>query len=105
MPKKSQPEQTNGAPTWDSLLDMAIELAKSASNLSQALTACNAASRVDYGNTLNKATPEPIDHAMRSRLNHTITALHDFRLSMRHALLIGVHDEDEKTKIIMGDYC
>jgi hypothetical protein len=106
MAKKSQPEQSNGPPTLDSLLEMAIELGKSANTISKALTEhVNGMSCIDHGNYRAPNVVEPMDHTMRSKITVLITALHDFRLAMRHALLIGVHDEGEKTKIIRGDYC
>lgn len=98
-------KQTNGEPTLDSLLETAINLGKSAANLSQALTE-HAASRVNHGDVgTGPATIEPLDHVMRSKLNVMITALSDFRMAMRHSMLIGEHDEREKAKITLGHYC
>ena len=91
----------------DSLLKTAIGLGKSAANLSNALTEhANAASRVNHGDVgRGPATIEPIDPIMRSKLTMIINGMNDFRMAMRHSMLIGEHDEREKAKITLGHYC
>jgi hypothetical protein len=88
----------------ESLLESATTLAKAGSAFATSLTEhLNAISRVDHGD--GSRGPTPTDHAARAKITATITALGDFRLTVRHSLLLGVHDEAEKTKIIRGDYC
>lgn len=103
MAKKSLQNE----PALETLLKNATEMGRDAGFLSQALTdQVNEMSRVHYGD-LSRGGPDvpQLDHDMRSRVTSMIAALHDFRLAMRHSLLVGQHDEREKAKIIMGDYC
>jgi hypothetical protein len=105
MPKKQIDTETAATDmSLESLLESAITLAKAAANIATSLAEhLNAVTRVDHGE--GSRGPTPTDHATRAKITATITALGDFRLAVRHSLLLGVHDEDEKAKIIVGDYC
>jgi hypothetical protein len=106
MPKTQTETKTTTTDmmSLESMLDSAVTLAKSAgalaTNLSENLATMT---RVDHGKIW--LGPTPTDHEARARITTTINALSDLRMTVRHSLLIGVHDEDEKAKIIRGDYC
>jgi hypothetical protein len=82
-------------PSIDSLMTLARRLSHLTKTASVALANVHASN-----NRIDNGSDPALDAVTMSRLRAMATTLHDFSHAMRNILLIGVHSEDERRKIL-----